>query len=67
MAKKSPKLTEGEAALLHLELSPESIAERAYFIAQHRQAQGLPADPDSDWLESENELLQANEKNLKEA
>jgi len=64
MAKKSPKLTEGEEALLHLEISPEAIAERAYLIAQHRQAQGQLPDPDSDWLEAENELLLALKEKL---
>jgi hypothetical protein len=34
----------------------DDVALRAYFIAEKRQAHGLPGEPESDWLEAERQL-----------
>jgi hypothetical protein len=36
--------------------SQEDIALRAYFIAERRQAAGLPGDSHQDWIEAERQL-----------
>ena len=36
--------------------SDEAIALRAYFIAERRQAAGLPGDSHQDWIEAERQL-----------
>lgn len=38
-------------------ISDEQIRVRAYFIAEKRAQQGLPADASSDWLEARQQLL----------
>jgi Protein of unknown function (DUF2934) len=36
--------------------SQEDVALRAYFIAERRQAAGLPGDSHQDWIEAERQL-----------
>ncbi len=37
----------------------EDIQKQAYFVAERRQALGLPGDAASDWIQAEKELLAA--------
>lgn len=46
-----------------LEFTPEAIAKRAYFIGKKRIEEGRPPDPESDWLEAENEILRTLKEN----
>jgi hypothetical protein len=40
-----------------VQLAPEVVALRAYFISEQRTAQGKPGDSMTDWLEAERQLL----------
>ena len=40
-----------------VQLSPEVVALRAYFISEQRTALGKPGDSMTDWLEAERQLL----------
>jgi hypothetical protein len=44
-----------------VQLAPEVVALRAYFISEQRAALGKPGDSMTDWLEAERQLL--SEKN----
>jgi len=39
-----------------VEISSETVAVRAYYIAQERHRLGLPGDATSDWVEAEQQL-----------
>jgi hypothetical protein len=43
-------------AEIQIVISNESIATRAYYISERRQAMGWPGDSDTDWLEALNQL-----------
>lgn len=40
-----------------LKYSQDDVALRAYFIAERRQAAGLPGDAHQDWIEAERQLV----------
>ena len=40
-----------------IQLAPEIVAVRAYFISEQRKAEGRQGDSMSDWLEAERQLL----------
>jgi hypothetical protein len=42
--------------------SHDEIALKAYFIAQHRQQNGIPGDPAQDWVEAERQLREEAQK-----
>ncbi len=42
--------------------SQDDVALRAYFIAERRQAAGLPGDSHQDWIEAERQLAQESGK-----
>ena len=44
------------AAEIQIVISNESIATRAYYISERRQAMGWPGDSQTDWLEALNQL-----------
>ncbi len=50
------KTTAAPAAPKAAAISSDEIALRAYFIAEKRNAQGLPGDPHQDWIEAERQL-----------
>ncbi len=39
-----------------VEISTETIALRAYFISEARQAAGLPGSSETDWIEAESQV-----------
>ena len=41
---------------IQIVVSNESIATRAYYISERRQAMGWPGDSETDWLEALNQL-----------
>ena len=51
-AKPAPKATKPKAPAY----TRDDIALRAYFIAEKRQAHGLPGDEHQDWVEAERQL-----------
>ncbi len=64
----APKVAAAKKAASQTAISPDDIALRAYFIAEKRQAQGLPGDAHQDWLEAERQLLaEAKKKSAKKA
>lgn len=44
------------SAEIQIVISNESIATRAYYISERRQAMGWPGDSETDWLEALNQL-----------
>lgn len=44
------------SAEIQVVISNESIATRAYYISERRQAMGWPGDSETDWLEALNQL-----------
>lgn len=39
------------------EVTHEMISVRAYFLSEHRKANGQPSHPETDWIEAERQLL----------
>jgi hypothetical protein len=64
-ARKAPAIAEApKSAILaaptrsdSIQLAPEVVALRAYFISEQRAAAGKPGDSMTDWLEAERQLL----------
>jgi len=50
------------APKVHMVITTEEIATRAYFIAERRQLMGWPGDSKSDWVEAETQLLAESKK-----
>ena len=47
---------------VHIAITTEEIATRAYFIAERRQLMGWPGDSKTDWIEAETQLLAESKK-----
>jgi len=50
------------APKVHIAITTEEIATRAYFIAERRQLMGWPGDSKTDWIEAETQLLAESKK-----
>ena len=51
-----PVAPKESAVEIQIVISNESIATRAYYISERRQAMGWPGDSETDWLEALNQL-----------
>ena len=52
----APVTSKESVAEIQIVISNESIATRAYYISERRQAMGWPGDSETDWLEALSQL-----------